>query len=867
MPGDDLAHHFGTLAARVLDRLRLVENQQMIAVPSQLRGIAPEQRVGGQHHVVPRDFGKTALALGAVQRQDRQTRCKTRRLVLPVENQRSRQDDQRRMIEPSGFLFEQQVRQGLGRLAETHVVGEDSREILFAQELQPGQTFGLVVTQFQPQSGRRIDVADSLCGRQLLGERQHITLSLELPTTAVVEFRQARRVEARQTQAVASGKVVEEIDQRRCQRLQTPGRRTHAQAARRHQFDHLLVGDLRQQTGVEPACVTPEQGGEQRCQRQTFAFDDDAHVEVEPAALRFDEIRVPGLDIEQTMAKILGELDLPAGCAQTRQFIAHEERPHTLLSEAIGIFRRPSKGVQHVARDFLEAGVGQLVHPLLFESSPTLDLDRFPAGQHREIARVIGDYLDIGIAKNRQGDIEKPSPVVRRVFTPAAVAMRLQGLQTQHRQRLGNDAAHADAGLFGVARQLQRRFGERFANQCHRRRRQRRQREQARDDRRIATHLQRAELVLFEIDVPRSLQGNDQAGCGFGHQHRQLAPIAARSPANRSRTRRRQQQGRKVILAAQPTGLCHQLQRLAAVPGRQAEGPQTGVEGTIGPQQAENRTIVVTDETRWLAECAIDAPQFVRTLGIAALAYGDPEAARIRRPVQNVEDLLATAGGIAILLADRHGHPTQLFGPREHAGISLVRGIRVVDRLIQHARPAGSQCYCGATSGGEANWSNMFSRSVAKIAVLDRKIADRLGDHGDAGLQLITLGAADTHCVALDRGLHLDSGILDQLDDLFRQFRLDADPDLQFLLDLVAGDALHRLIFEALGTFLLLLLHRRKEQVLDLAELEIGIAVEGDEPVFLVQLHLGTGPLEVVTIVDRPLGHVYRIVQCSHVGF
>jgi hypothetical protein len=76
-----------------------------------------------------------------------------------------------------GFLFEQQVRQRLGRLAETHVVGENSREILFAQELQPGQTLGLVVTQFQPQSGRRVDVADSLRGRQLLGERQHITLA------------------------------------------------------------------------------------------------------------------------------------------------------------------------------------------------------------------------------------------------------------------------------------------------------------------------------------------------------------------------------------------------------------------------------------------------------------------------------------------------------------------------------------------------------------------------------------------------------------------------------------------------------------------------------------------------------------------
>jgi hypothetical protein len=95
--------------------------------------------------------------------------------------------------------------------------------------------------------------------------------------------------------------------------------------------------------------------------------------------------------------------------------------------------------------------------------------------------------------------------------------MRLQGLQTQHRQRLGDDAAHADAGLFGVARQLQRRFGQRFADQCCRRRRQRRQREQARDDRRIATHLQRTELVPFEIDVPRSVcRGTTRLAAGSG---------------------------------------------------------------------------------------------------------------------------------------------------------------------------------------------------------------------------------------------------------------------------------------------------------------------------------------------------------------
>jgi hypothetical protein len=229
-------------------------------------------------------------------------------------------------------------------------------------------------------------------------------------------------------------------------------------------------------------------------------------------------------------------------------------------------------------------------------------------------SRASSGHLDIGVAKNRQGDIEKPSAVVRRVFTPAAVAVRLQGLQTQHRHRLGNDAAHADAGLFGVARQLQRRFGERFANQCRRRRRQRRQREQARDDRRIATHLQRTELVLFEIDVPRSRQRNDQAGCRLGQHGRagarrrslasQPSPDAP-PPAVRAKSHP----------AAQPTGLCHQLQRLAAVPGRQAEGAQpVSKERSAHSRRRIGRSSSLT-KRGGLRERAIDAPQFVGASG------------------------------------------------------------------------------------------------------------------------------------------------------------------------------------------------------------------------------------------------------------
>jgi hypothetical protein len=55
-------------------------------------------------------------------------------------------------------------------------------------------------------------------------------------------------------------------------------------------------------------------------------------------------------------------------------------------------------------------------------------------------------------------------------------------------------------------------------------------------------------------------------------------------------------------------------------------------------------------------------------------------------------------------------------------------------------------------------------------------------------------------------------------------------------------------VIEALDAFLLF--HGRKEDVLDLVELKIGIAVQGDDLVLLVELDLGRCSLEVVAVVD-----------------
>ncbi len=66
VPGINLAHRFGAAALGVLDSLRLVEDEEVVAVPHQFVGVAPEQRIGSKHDVVFGDLRKALLALRAV---------------------------------------------------------------------------------------------------------------------------------------------------------------------------------------------------------------------------------------------------------------------------------------------------------------------------------------------------------------------------------------------------------------------------------------------------------------------------------------------------------------------------------------------------------------------------------------------------------------------------------------------------------------------------------------------------------------------------------------------------------------------------------------------------------------------------------
>ena len=137
------------LAARVLDRLRLVEDR---AGETRCVGEARRRRARAAGSVVITTSALGELvaarcALAAVQHARRAAAARTAELALPVADQARRRDDQRGPSSRPASFSTHQVGDGLQRLAEAHVVGEHAAGVVRAQVLQPGHALALVGPQ------------------------------------------------------------------------------------------------------------------------------------------------------------------------------------------------------------------------------------------------------------------------------------------------------------------------------------------------------------------------------------------------------------------------------------------------------------------------------------------------------------------------------------------------------------------------------------------------------------------------------------------------------------------------------------------------------------------------------------------------
>jgi hypothetical protein len=308
-----------------------------------------------------------------------------------------------------------------------------------------------------------------------------------------------------------------------------------------------------------------------------------------------------------------------------------------------------------VRRDLLEAGCGQRLQSAHFRFGAPLEVDRLAFRQGDEFVLIAGPDVDIGVAEEGAGEIESVAGQAACVAPPGAVAVGGDGVELEDRLQRRIDDAQMIGRVLRRFRQLGSEFGEGAGDDRRFPGREWRQAEQPADDRRIAGDLERTRFAFAEIDIPRRLQRDDQRRRGFGDQLRTLLAARVDPPADPGRAWTAFSQGQAVaVIRVEPPAAHQTLERRRAVARPETEGAQSaGFMQAIAPQGAEDAEILFVDELRPTDQRAFDVPPLLGAVGKLALDDGDSEMALVRRPFQQVEELLAAAGGPRLLL--RHG--------------------------------------------------------------------------------------------------------------------------------------------------------------------------------------------------------------------
>ena len=288
MPCSEQACGLRRLAVGVLDRLRLVEHHVVKLKVGQLGDIGAERAVGSDDQVV---FGellakRVAARAGVVKHLEPGRELGS--LLDPVEDQRARHNRQGRSLGLAAVPPALEQGQDLDRLAQTHVVGEDSAEAEPLEVIEPAQPLALVRPQLAVEAGRRVERDDPLELAEVLADLFEGRVNLDLGLVGQKGIKHAGLGGVESQSTVLGGSQVGEHAV-----LLEPLLRQHAHGTVA-QLDHGL---------------TPAGGSEQVGKVDALAPVVDAAVEVEPVdAGGQRELELAGRADEFTL-----RLDPPAG--------------------------------------------------------------------------------------------------------------------------------------------------------------------------------------------------------------------------------------------------------------------------------------------------------------------------------------------------------------------------------------------------------------------------------------------------------------------------------------------------------------------------------------------------------------------------
>jgi hypothetical protein len=424
------AHHLGGLAGGILDGLGFVEDQGVVFVGGQLLPVAPQEWVSGEADVVRRDLREGLGAARTPQAEHLEIGGEALGLPLPVEHQGGGQHHQGRLAQAPAALLGEQVGEGLGGLAEAHVVGQDATQLVLAQVLEPGQTVELVGAQIKGKAlgcCHRLDLPDTTDALDPV-----IEACQAFGTPAVAKHvRQARGVESGHLEG--AGRGVEEVHQIAGDGLDPLGGQGHTITILKL---HHHLGAIRNAVdllGIKPARILAEDGVEHGRQIDPTPIHLDTQGHFEPAFVAFIDPNLPATGHQHPVAEVLGAIDVPAGGTQLGGDQGEEVNPVGFTFETVETFRNGTGTDQPATLEGLEADAQEGLPGGLLGGEVTLHADGTAIGQTGQLAGGTGFETGVAIGKRGGGHVVLMATEISLVAPVLAPAPAEKGGQTEDR--------------------------------------------------------------------------------------------------------------------------------------------------------------------------------------------------------------------------------------------------------------------------------------------------------------------------------------------------------------------------------------------------------------------------------------------------
>ena len=297
---------------RVLDELRLIEDDAVKLVLEQDCLVARQQRVGRDDQIVLRNALELSFASEAVEHEHTQRRGKALGLLSPVGHETGGGDDQAGTVRAAAFFFCQQMGEGLHGFAQTHVVREDAGQLVCAEKLQPVKALLLIGPQSGVESGRRRDRFDAVETAQAPAELTQFGVAEPTPVRFARQFGGAEFVQAQPALSVERVGI-EQFEQHTEHLAGAAGRERKSSAIRQGDREDGVLRQFGQRFAVQRVGAGLEKLDQDRQQVDLLAVQQHSQFNAEPVvAVVGCGIAIPILRLGEAKPKAVVGVDSPA---------------------------------------------------------------------------------------------------------------------------------------------------------------------------------------------------------------------------------------------------------------------------------------------------------------------------------------------------------------------------------------------------------------------------------------------------------------------------------------------------------------------------------------------------------------------------